>query len=237
VKDRRIEDLEKRLDHRFRDRSLLMTALTHPSYGSDHRQPDYQRLEFLGDAVIELVVSQMLFARHPHMKEGLLTRLRASMVREETISEIARGLMLGPLIRLSRCELRTGGAEKSSILCDVCEAVVAAVYLDGGFDAARELVERLMTPRLPGLDEDGLDDKSRLQEALQSDGFPSPEYQLTGQTGPDHDPLFSVCVTLEGKILGEGSGHSKRAAQQVAAREALETLRTATPERKNGPCA
>lgn len=153
----------------------METALTHPSYGDDHHVPHYQRLEFLGDAVFELAASHMLYEGFAQMGEGQLTRLRAAMVREESLSQVARALELGPAIRLSVGEAKAGGADKPSILCDVCEAVVAAVYLDGGFDAARALVQRLLSGRMPRPGEDALDDKSRLQEALQrAAGAPPP---------------------------------------------------------------
>lgn len=230
--------LQERMGYRFAQPALLETALTHPSYGVDHRAPHYQRLEFLGDAVFELAVSQMLYEGYEKMGEGQLTRLRAALVREESLSQVARELGLGPMIRLSVGEQRSGGADKPSILCDVCESVVAAVYLDGGFDAARALVSRLLAGRLPRQGEDALDDKSRLQEALQRAGHPSPDYQLAGQGGPDHDPVFTVWVKLEGQVVGEGSGHSKRAAQQVAARQALSNLKEngIIPGRKGNPC-
>lgn len=221
---RALKQLEEKLGYHFTNRELIETALTHPSFGADHHVPNYQRLEFLGDAVFELSVSRMLYDSYPAMGEGQLTRLRAAMVREETLSLVARDLELGPMIRLSPGEKRAGGADKNSILCDVCESVVAAVYLDGGFDAARKLALRLVKDRAPQGGEDVMDHKSRLQELLQRMGHPSPEYLLTGQGGPDHDPVFTMCVKVEGQVVGEGSGHSKRAAQQEAARRALEKM-------------
>ncbi len=233
-----LDALQARLGYRFAQPALLETALTHPSYGDDHHVPHYQRLEFLGDAVFELAASHMLYEGFAQMGEGQLTRLRAAMVREESLSQVARALELGPAIRLSVGEAKAGGADKPSILCDVCEAVVAAVYLDGGFDAARALVQRLLSGRMPRPGEDALDDKSRLQEALQRAGRGSPTYQLLSQGGPDHDPVFTMCALLEGQAIGQGSGRSKRAAQQAAARQALVNLAESgiIPGRKGNSC-
>ncbi len=214
--------LEARLEYTFHDKALLLTALTHPSYGGDKRVAHYQRLEFLGDAVLELSTSRMLFDRYPSTSEGQLTRLRAALVREETLSDVAREWDVGPLIRLSVGEEKSGGADKPSILSDVCEAVLAAVYLDGGMDEAFNLVGRMLSEHLP--DErcpDALDAKSRLQEVLQHRGEPSPDYELIEQGGPQHQPFFRVCVKVNGDTIGEGSGANKRAAQQQAALHAL----------------
>lgn len=219
-----LSSLEEKLGYHFINKDLIETALTHPSFGADHHVANYQRLEFLGDAVFELSVSHMLHDSFPALGEGPLTRMRAAMVREESLSQVARELGLGPMIRLSPGEKRAGGGDKPSILCDVCESVVAAVYLDGGFDEARALVLRLLKDKAPRPEEDVLDHKSRLQECLQRMGHSSPEYELTAHGGPDHAPVFTMCVKVDGKIVGEGSGHSKRAAQQQAARQALERM-------------
>ncbi|MEG1263768.1 MAG: ribonuclease III [Clostridia bacterium] len=215
---------EARIGHQFHDRALLSTALTHPSYGGEHHAPNYQRLEFLGDAVLELCVSELLYKGYPAYDEGQLTRLRASLVREETLGDVARDWEVGRYIRLSVGEGKAGGADKPSILSDVCEATLAAVYLDGGFDAARALVARMMDGRLPDPDperDNTLDAKSRLQEALQRMGKPSPEYALVEQDGPAHLPVFTECVYVDGSEAGRGSGQNKRAAQQAAAQAAL----------------
>ena len=217
--------LEEKLQYTFSRDDLLITALTHPSYGGDHHVARYQRLEFLGDAVLELVISRILYARYPDGNEGQLTRMRAALVREETLSEVAQGLELGALLQLSVGELKSGGAQKPSILADVFEATLAAIYLDGGIDCAFGVVERLFEAHLPDMHAiDALDAKSKLQEFFQQRGDQSPEYELLDQSGPAHLPIFSVCVKASGAIIGQGKGTSKRAAQQNAAQQALKTL-------------
>jgi ribonuclease-3 len=216
--------LEARLGYTFRDRSLLETALTHPSYGGDYHTEHYQRLEFLGDAVLELAVSRYLYLERPRLSEGQLSRLRSSLVREEALCEVARGFDLGALVRLSVGEERGGGRDKPSILADVMEAVIAAVYLDGGADEAFLLVRRALGERLDDDDPDALDAKTRLQEVLQAGGGEAPVYELTGVDGPPHLPVFHMRVMLGDRELGRGSGSSKRQAQQYAARAALKKL-------------
>ena len=212
------------LGYEFHDMKLLETALTHPSYGGDHHVPHYQRLEFLGDAVLELAVSRYLFFEFPEVDEGKLTRIRAGLVREETLCRAARRLGLGPFIRLSVGEDRSGGREKPSILCDVMEAVLAAVYLDGGFDSAVEVIRRALAEDLtPRMMEDHLDAKSRLQEILQRSGE-MPRYAFISMEGPPHAPQFRYSVEVDGRTLGEGAGGSKQNAQQNAARDALKRL-------------
>ena len=214
----------KKLGYTFKDVKLLETALTHPSYGGDHHVPHYQRLEFLGDAVLELAISRYLFFEFPEIDEGKLTRIRAGLVREETLCRAARRLELGRYIRLSVGEDRSGGREKPSILCDVMEAVLAAVYLDGGFDEAVRVIRLALADDLhPTLLEDHLDAKSRLQEILQRTGG-MPQYDFISMEGPPHAPQFRYSVVLDGQVLGEGTGTSKQNAQQAAARSALKKL-------------
>ena len=216
-----------KLGYTFNNVKLLETALTHPSFGGDHHVPHYQRLEFLGDAVLELAISRYLYFEFPEVDEGKLTRIRAGLVREETLCRAARRLELGRYIRLSVGEDRSGGREKPSILCDVMEAVLAAVYLDGGFDKAVEVIRKALAEDLhPRMLEDHLDAKSRLQELLQRDGG-MPVYEFVSMQGPPHAPLFRYSVTLDGKTLGTGDGTSKQNAQQEAARAALRRLREA----------
>ena len=212
------------LGYQFKDLKLLETALTHPSYGGDHHVPHYQRLEFLGDAVLELAISRYLYFEFPEIDEGKLTRIRAGLVREETLCRAARRLELGRYIRLSVGEDRSGGRDKPSILCDVMEAVLAAVYLDGGFDCAVAVIRRALAEDLrPAMLEDHLDAKSRLQEILQRDGG-MPRYDFISMEGPPHAPRFRYSVTLDERVLGEGSGTSKQNAQQEAARDALRRM-------------
>lgn len=214
-----------KLGYTFKDKKLLETALTHPSYGGDHHVPHYQRLEFLGDAVLELAISRYLYFEFPEVDEGKLTRIRAGLVREETLCRAARRLDLGRYIRLSVGEDRSGGREKPSILCDVMEAVLAAVYLDGGFDVAVDVIRKALAEDLhPRFLEDHLDAKSRLQEILQRDGG-MPQYEFISMEGPPHAPLFRYSVTLDGRTLGTGDGTSKQNAQQEAARAALRAMR------------
>jgi ribonuclease-3 len=215
--------LEDGIGYRFADKALALTALTHPSYGENHRAESYQRLEFLGDAVLELAVSRHLYLHQRDMDEGRLSRRRAALVCEEALCEIARGYDLGALMRFSRGEEKTGGRERPSILADVFEAVLAAVYLDGGTDAAVALVERAYAD-LFRRDRGALDAKTALQEIFQARGEGSPTYETVGRSGPDHAPVFAVRVLLGGEELARGEGRSKQAAQQTAARAALDKI-------------
>jgi len=219
-----VDALEKALGYEFKDRSLMETALTHPSYAGEHRTPDYQRLEFLGDAVLELSISRMLYFQMPSVDEGKLTRLRAELVREETLYIIAKKFGIGNFIRLSTGENRSGGRNKPSILSDVTEALIAAVYLDGGFDTAFGLVSRLFEGMINAEAlRDTLDAKTRLQENTQKKGA-MPVYEMISAEGPPHDPTFTYRVSVNGEELGVGAGRSKQAAQQEAARAALKKI-------------
>ena len=219
-----MEKLCKELGYRFQNPKLLVTALTHPSYGGDHHVPHYQRLEFLGDAVLELAVSEYLYSELPEVDEGKLTRIRAALVREETLCRAAKRIGLGAFIRLSVGEERSGGRNKPSILSDVMEAVFAAVYLDGGFDCAVKVVRGVLGEELnPRTLEDHLDAKSRLQELMQRDGG-MPNYEYLSMEGPPHAPVFFYRVCDGERVLGEGSGSSKQNAQQAAARDALKRM-------------
>lgn len=219
-----MRELCEKLGYNFKNLKLLDTALTHPSFGGDYHVPHYQRLEFLGDAVLELAISKYLFFEFPDMDEGKLTRIRAGLVREETLCRAALRLDLGRYIRLSVGEQRSGGRNKPSILSDVMEAVLAAVYLDGGFDCAVEVIRRALGDDLhPRMLEDHLDAKSRLQEILQRDGE-MPQYEFISMKGPPHAPEFYYSVVLGEQVLGEGRGTSKQNAQQAAARDALKRM-------------
>ena len=216
--------LEERLGHAFQNRKLLETALTHPSFGGDHHVPHYQRLEFLGDAVLELAVSRYLYFELPEVDEGKLTRIRAALVREESLNRAARRIGLGEFIRLSVGEERSGGREKPSILSDVMEAVLAAVYLDAGFDEAVRIIGMVLGEELrPEVLKDHLDAKSRLQELMQRDGR-MPSYDYLSMEGPPHAPVFAYRVMDGKQELGRGSGTSKQNAQQAAARDALKRM-------------
>ena len=216
--------LEERLGHAFQNRKLLETALTHPSFGGDHHVPHYQRLEFLGDAVLELAVSRYLYFEFPEVDEGKLTRIRAALVREESLNRAARRIGLGEFIRLSVGEERSGGREKPSILSDVMEAVLAAVYLDAGFDEAVRIIGMVLGEELrPEVLKDHLDAKSRLQELMQREGR-MPSYDYLSMEGPPHAPVFAYRVMDGEQELGRGSGTSKQNAQQAAARDALKRM-------------
>ena len=219
-----IREIEARLGYRFENPKLLETALTHPSFGGDHHVPHYQRLEFLGDAVLELAISRHLFFELPEVDEGKLTRIRAYIVREETLCRAAQRLGLGDHIRLSVGEERSGGRKKPSILCDVLESVLAAVYLDGGFDQAVRIIALALEEELrPEVLQDHLDAKSRLQELLQRDGL-MPSYEFVSMEGPPHAPVFTYRVMKGEQELGFGQGTSKQNAQQAAARDALKRM-------------
>ena len=219
-----MEKFLQNLGYTFHNAQLLTTALTHPSYGSDHHTSHYQRMEFLGDAVLELAISRYLYEELPHVAEGRLTRIRAALVREETLAEAARRLDIGRLIRLSVGEERSGGRRKPSILCDVVEAVLAAVYLDGGFDEAVRIIALVLKDELrPEVLKDHLDAKSRLQELMQREGA-MPVYEFVSVEGPPHAPVFSYRVLDGVQELGAGVGTSKQNAQQAAARDALKRM-------------
>ena len=221
--------LQSAIGYHFKDKKLLNTALTHPSMTSV-RGENYQRLEFLGDAVLELTMSRILYFKLSDVGEGQLTRLRAELVREESLYHIAQRLGVAKAIRLSPGEEKTGGREKPSILSDVVEAIIGGVYLDGGFDEALGLVERMFegTIDIDKLEEHALDAKSRLQELMQKN-HGMPVYTLIDVNGPDHMPTFVYSVSRqigeEQVEIGRGQGHTKQSAQQMAARDALNNLR------------
>jgi ribonuclease-3 len=217
-----LEDLEALLGHRFGDRRLLEQALTHSSaHAENAAASNCERLEFLGDAVLGLVVSELLMASYPDRDEGWLTRVRASAVKRDALAARARALGLARWIRLGRGERLHGGAEKPSILADIFEAVLGAIYLDAGLKPVRALLER--EPLVSaGIEPSAGDFKTRLQEILQARGEGTPRYRTTATRGPAHALEFSVEVTLGERVLGAGTGASKRAAEQAAARQALE---------------
>jgi len=212
-----------RLGHRFRDATLLRAALTHSSTG----KIDNERLEFLGDAVLALLVAETLYARFPGANEGQLSRLRASLVKRETLARLARCLMLGPELILGEGEKRSGGAERDSNLANALEAVIGAVYLDGGIEACRTEVLPWFTGTLEGLVRDGLrkDPKTELQEYLQSRHLPVPIYDVTEVAGPPHRRVFTVsCASAALGVPVSGQGSSRRRAEQAAAQGALARL-------------
>lgn len=212
------------IGHRFDDASLLAQALTHRSAGAPHNE----RLEFLGDALVNLFVGEALYAHWPAADEGALTRARAELVRESTLAMIARGLELGARLTLGPGEMKTGGHRRDSILADALEALVAAIYLDGGFEACRATVmpwfEAPMAA-LPPPHKVGKDAKTRLQEWLQGRQKPLPVYALLGEAGDDHAKLFRVsCTLVEPQVQTEGEGSSRRTAEQAAAEAAVAAI-------------
>ena len=218
------ESLQGALGYAFHDEQLLRQALTHPSYALRNHAQDNQRMEFLGDAVLELCVSRELYARCPQMQEGQLTRRRALLVCEATLAAAARALGVDGALRLDHGEELDGGRGKDSILADAMEAVLAAVYLDGGLDAAAALVDRMMGDYEPAQQEDR-DPKSCLQEHLQAAGEPVPQYRIVDATGPAHARTFTAEVLrADGTLIGRGTGVSKKRAEQHAAQAALERL-------------
>jgi ribonuclease-3 len=211
--------LETALGYRFNAPALLGTALTHISgvQGGNARAQSYQRLEFLGDRVLGLAVSAMLYAEFPHAAEGELSRRLADLVRRESCAEVAALWDVGPYLRLGPGEALSGGRGKPAILGDVCEALIGAVFLDGGFEAAAALVRRAWEPRMLAPRRALQDPKTALQEWAQGKGKPPPVYAESERSGPDHAPRFVVTVTVEGLTPAEGVGTSKRLAEQMAA--------------------
>ena len=210
----------KALGYTFRDEALLRRALTHPSVGKN----DNQRLEFLGDAVLQYLMSDALYRAHPLDREGALTHRRQLLVCEAALSLIAKRLGLGEALIMDKGEELTGGRDKPSVLCDTMEAVLAAVYLDGGMEAARGVVERCW-PNEDEVERPLQDAKGALQEALQKDGGEFPTYEITGHSGPPHNPVFKAAVSWQGKRLAEGEGKTKKQAEQAAALEALKQIK------------
>ena len=225
--------LEGRLGYQL-DSALLVRALTHRSYAYEHGGlPTNERLEFLGDSVLGLVVTDTLYRNHPDLPEGQLAKLRAAVVNSRALAEVARGLDLGSFIRLGRGEEGTGGRNKASILADTLEAVIGAVYLDKGLDAAAELVHRLFDPLIEKSSNlgAGLDWKTSLQELTASEGLGVPEYAVT-ETGPDHEKTFTAAARVGGVVYGTGTGRSKKEAEQQAAEAAWRDIRSATEKAK-----
>lgn len=220
------------LGHRFADPSMLAEALTHPSAikpgGRKTRTRDYDRLEFLGDRVLGLVIAELLHTRFPTADAGELARRFNSLVRQESLARIADSIGLGDFVKLSKSERESGGAAKPAILADACEAVIAALYLDGGLPAAEAFIRGRFEPLLQDLASDAKDPKTALQEWAAARNLEPPIYAVAEQAGPAHEPMFTVTVSLGGggdaAQSAEGRGGSKRAAEQAAARALLKTL-------------
>ena len=227
MRDAGISELEQKLQYTFRNVSLLETALTHSSWANERRGRCQcnERLEFLGDSVLGMTVAEHLYRTFPDMPEGRMTRLRAELVCEQSLHQVALGLGLGAYIRLGKGEEHTGGHERPSILADAVEAVIAALYLDGGLAPARAFVHRrVLTDVTAHLSGSSMDYKTRLQELVQQKSGQTLAYEMVGASGADHSKVFTARVSLNGEPVGEGNGRTKKEAEQMAAKSALERL-------------
>ena len=222
-----MKSLEEKLGYQFQDKSLLENALTHSSYANEHhagRAQSNERLEFLGDSVLGMVTADYLFRTHPDLPEGDLTRTRAALVCEGSLVEVAQQLSLGSYLKLGKGEDAGGGRERPSIVADAVEAVIAAVYLDGGIGSARKIIQKFILDREEEKSA-SRDYKTALQELVQRESGQVLGYQLIGSEGPDHAKIFSVEVDLNGIPVGQGKGRSKKEAEQNAAKAAIEKLK------------
>ena len=221
-------DLEKALGYSFRDKALLVNAMTHKSFANEYSPaacPDNERLEFLGDAVLDLVVSEHLMEALPTSNEGELSRIRADVVAMSSLAGLASKLGLGPSLLLGKGEFGSGGREKPGLLADALEALFGAVFVDGGYEAAKSVLLPLIVPVLRQASADaGQDYKSRLQEILQANRKELPVYRVTGTRGPDHDPVYLVEVLIGDRVYGSGEGRTKKTAEQNAAQATLQLL-------------
>ena len=223
-----IKDLEGAIGYRFHNITLLQNALTHSSYANEHWHNSLmsnERLEFLGDSILGMVVAEHLYRNFPNRPEGELTRMRADMVCEQALAKIADRLLLGEHLLLGHGEAQGGGRGRASILADAVESVIAACFLDGGMEAARQFVEKFVLCDVPVAKLHNADYKTALQELVQQKKNQVLSYTLVAESGPDHNKQFTVAVSLNGKLLGQGSGSSKKRAEQEAARIAVELLK------------
>lgn len=222
-----IKDLEAAIGYKFKNITLLQNALTHSSYANEYFRDSLksnERLEFLGDSVLGMVVAEHLYKTFPDRLEGDLTRMRADMVCEASLAKIAERIDLGQYLLLGHGEEQSGGRNRPSILADAVESVLAACFLDGGMDAARRFIETFVLCNVPQSKLRNVDYKTALQELVQQKKNQQISYQLVGESGPDHNKSFCVEVTLNGTVVGSGTGSSKKRAEQDAARIAMETL-------------
>lgn len=223
-----MDELEKKVGYQFKDRELLNTALSHSSYANENRgsvHESNERLEFLGDAVLGQVVATHLYLSYPDMPEGQMTRLRAELVCEQSLHSVAMKLGLGSYLRLGRGEENSGGRQRTSILADCVEALIAAMYLDGGLEAAKSFIESYILQGEVSKTEHPLSDyKTALQELVQRKPDQVLVYEPVSDSGPDHRKTFTVRVLLNGSPIGEGSGHTKKEAEQLAAKSGIEEI-------------
>src|SRR5215510_13113509 len=225
-----ISEFERVLGYKFRDRDLLARSLTHKSFANERRETSSshnERLEFLGDTVLGFVIGELIYRSFPNLQEGSLSKIKAHLVSSTTLAAKGRELKIGRYLRMGAGEARSGGAEKASLLADGFEAVVAAIYLDGGLTAAEGFTRRVFGPDVSGIDVGDLsfhDYKTALQETAQALGLPLPEYRIVDEYGPDHEKTFVVEVCWDGSSFAFGRGASKREAQRKAAKDALKKL-------------
>ena len=222
-----MEQLEKNLKYTFKNKELLRNALAHSSYANEKKGTvtSNERLEFLGDSVLSIIVSDYIYKNFPNLPEGQLTRLRASLVCEKTLCSFSKQLEVGEYILLGKGERANGGATRPSILADAFEAILAAIYLDGGMEPAKKHVLRFVLPELENHNKHTFKDyKTALQEIIQRNPEESVTYILTGESGPDHDKVFEVEVHLNSNVIGVGKGKNKKQAEQMAAKQALELM-------------
>lgn len=224
-----IENVENIIGYSFREPYLLLLALTHRSFNrlKENNHLSNERLEFLGDSVLGVVIADKLYHDHPHYQEGKLTKTKAMLVNETTLSNVAREIGLNKYIKMSSDESKLGGRERPSIISDAFESVIGAVYLDGGYDAAGDVILRLIYTRKESIvsDESQINYKGDLLEMLQGQGKGMPRYEVTSEKGPDHAKEFTVSVVVEGEKIGAGCGFTKKEAEQKAASEALESFK------------
>jgi ribonuclease-3 len=230
------QEVAKRINYKYPNIRLLTRALTHRSYVNEHPEvpEDNERLEFLGDAVLDFVVGAWLYNRYPEMAEGQLTRMRSALVRTEQLAEFARQLNLGPSMRLGRGELHGGGRQRLALLCATFEALIGALYLQGEISAVRDFIFPILEKASDGLllQPDVYDAKSRLQEWAQGHKLGIPQYETRSAEGPDHAKTFTVDVFVNGTLSGSGSGHNKQIAAQTAAADALSKVDDYFPEER-----
>ena len=223
-----MKELEKLIDYNFSNKKLLQQALTHSSYANEHRGSNIkhnERLEFLGDAVLSIVVADYIYANCPDLPEGELTKLRSALVCEKALFKFGKMIKLGSFLYLSKGEKNGGGAERPSIVADAFEALIAAIYLDGGMESAKKHILRFVIPEINNQSQKPFKDyKTTLQEIVQKNPGEKIEYILTSESGPDHNKHFVFEVHLNSNVIGKGGGRSKKEAEQNAAREALELM-------------
>jgi len=232
IKMNDIEHFEKRIDITFANKEYLVEALTHRSYLNEHKssRSHNERLEFLGDAVLELVISDYLFKEFPDRAEGELTSFRSALVRTDSLAETAKEIAIGESILLSKGEEDTGGRTKSYLLANAFEALIGAIYLDQGYEKSREFINKYLVKKLPDIvkNRTDIDSKTKIQEVAQAKYKETPTYEVINQEGPDHDKHFTVIVKIKDKTIGEGKGSSKQRAEEDAATKGLEYIENDT---------